>query len=97
MKASLKKKIAKIREEQRRTGGGSPSGDKLSDDDIKLSNIIKVVNVCGLDVNESKVLNQTVRISTFYISIYNLSPILKKTFLQTFTQKSFTQFFFKKL
>lgn len=62
MKASLKKKIAKIREEQRRTGGGPPSGNSLSDEDIKLSNIIKIVNVCGLDVNESKVLNQRVSI-----------------------------------
>lgn len=67
MKASVKKKISRIREGQRRTGGGPQSIEKLTDDDIQLSNIIQIVNVCGLDVKESKVLKQTVNIKYYLI------------------------------
>lgn len=67
MKASVKKKISRIREAQRRTGGGPQSIEKLTDDDIQLSNIIQIVNVCGLDVKESKVLKQTVNIKYYLI------------------------------
>lgn len=60
MKSSLKKKIARIRHVQRQTGGGSPSQESLTEEDTILANIISIVNVSGININESKVLTITV-------------------------------------
>lgn len=67
MKSSLKKKIARIRNSQRKTGGGPPSNETLSEEDQFLANIISIVNVSGIDINESKVLK--ISVSRVYFNV----------------------------
>lgn len=56
MKSKLKTKVANSKQELKKTGGG-PQTIILTEDDLKMINIIKEENVSGLNVNESKVRN----------------------------------------
>lgn len=55
-KSTVKKKVASVHSEQRATGGG-PKTMKLTEEDLRIVNIIKLENVAGLEIPESKVGN----------------------------------------
>lgn len=55
-KSTVKKKVAVVHSEQRVTGGG-PQTMTLNKDDLRIVNIVKLENVAGLEIPESKVAN----------------------------------------
>lgn len=56
IKSKLKTKVSNSKQELQKTGGG-PQTIILTEEDIKLINIIKEENISGLNINESRVRN----------------------------------------
>lgn len=54
LKSTVKKKVAVVHSEQRATGGG-PKTVTLNAEDLRIVNIIKLENVAGLEIPESRV------------------------------------------